>query len=349
MPPSDAHDRQPKPKVMPRGRHVGRKGYSTPKPQVVTGRTSRPRTVGTGDPVIGFLTHAAKVVGGQVASDAKDWYTGAKKVYGAVDRYSAQRLQDMNPLASRRQGKRNVRLYRKGVPLSDARYRTSSLELSPSGVGRVVQLGNAFLKAKHPRAMSYFSQEIQDMIEGLPVAHSGGGGRLSNVYRLPLKKVSIEDTQDVGIPYRIPFVIGRKSGRAYVGEQGGVHGLMERELALRGVEDDWMQGWIIQQPKDPRGGLGDMSDMIRIDLGYGHETGSVVPPNTTGINQLVRYITRNYEDADLAGRAARPIPRMIEERQGSRANTLLNRLGGPMTPEEIMDFMKQEARRKKGK
>jgi len=364
------------------GRRTG-SGIGNPLPKkkmVVTGRHSKPRTIGGGDPVIGFLKSAAEFVKedtkawiedpiGKAKSDAKLWWTGAKiadkKVGQALKREAKATFVD----EPRRMAKDTYKFFKPDV-LKLLEYQ------GPGGVNRPIGMGTQV--GRNLGALS--SSKINDLLGVGEFVISPQGGRKLNLEEIsasrfpkhygkgdPFKRSKIMQLPetiphgDTGLGGRIPWLVHPFEGSVPIGNLGESHGMLGKKLARRigdsnvrrvpinpdmsPTRDAWLEGWVSNatMPGDPR-------DIFNVNLATNSLTRYFKPENTQGLRRLIEYLTDDLYDADIFKsklRGSNFSMTNLTERQGSRANRLLDALGGPMTEHELRAFAKAELKRKR--
>lgn len=305
----DAHDRQPRPKPKP-----------LPKKK--------------DDAVVGFLKKAARVVKDFSVESAT---SPAKETYKFFSPDAKKLLEyagftgPTGPMGGRFGApiKASRNLGAISDPLKETILQAGKFTVRPGTKGD--DFMDAFLK-RLPR--SYGNKD--------PFTR---GGKL---FHLPEEATGW--TGDPGVGGRIPWLVQSKTGRTAVGRPGESHGSIGHKLRARGVEirrrplgedmvdpEEWLEGWLSHV-----GAPGEEPWYSAVLSARGLNQWAK-PQDERGLRALIDYLTEPVTDAQVfsKGRTA------FAERQGSRANDLLKKLGGPMTPEEMARFARSESKRRK--
>lgn len=199
------------------------------KKHVVTGRHSKLRNVGGDDPVLGFLAHAAKVVAsdtvaaikdpiGETKHDLKTWYTGAKIVNKAANRYAQGRLEAAKP-KWRQKPKKSYNL---------ATAEPQMLDVSPGILSGIIKAGSASIM--RPGLL-----DLDALVGKIPKE-----GKVRFAPRGP-------SMSDQPVHRRIPWLVNKTTGEVLVGAPGHPHAW----IYPRGANmSDFRQGWMYNPVED---------------------------------------------------------------------------------------------------
>lgn len=265
---------------------------------------------GNDDPVMGFLKSAAKFIG-SVPDKAED-----------VGRaYIKQKKKDFTP-------QRGGRLQ----SISDAPH--NELAVSPAGLRGILQAGSAAITK--PGLL-----DLNAMYRRIP--------ETTGIRKVPSEKLLYSG--DTGPSRRIPWIVNPRSGQVRVGPMGATHAQLYRKNPQTGdwIGDprEWLQGWITNP----------VSEEATITLGQGRKAGGLLSHKGKEFGAAEGNVNRLLDA--LLGKDEIVTDDMIRTfkgglfdvpaRQGTRANELLERLGGPMSSKEFEEFMRQELLRRKRK
>lgn len=185
---------------------------------VVTGRHAAPRKIGGGDPVFGFLHAAAKAVAPSFTHpirEAKKELHVAKKTYEKLNSAAGWELHQlkMNALPDHYLSDKEFKQkYGRGKrdPVNLRTAKPQILEVTPGGIGRLIQAGQSGFDIAEPIARTLGRVRPS---KGVNVVHGPDMGYVG----------------DRGWPTRFPWIVDKKTGEVYVGKLGDSH----RDVAAR--------------------------------------------------------------------------------------------------------------------
>lgn len=278
-------------------KHFGSKGH-------VTTYTGKPK----GDPVFGFVKKAASAIGGlpeAVSSEAKEVYRGAEQAMGLTNPRNPRRRQGASVVREvQRSGREAVRAYIKDrqnavTPWAlkspaQKRYTRAHPDEMATGpkIMQIIKEGEAVLLGRAGQKAGL--DEIEDMLEGLPVTVARKHPGRNRLY-----------TQDIGYPWRMPFLTAKQRGHINLGDFGESHGGLLRTMFPRGITPEiagrYRQGMISRPDSSALGRVStgvsrqDVGD-IRLDLGYGRVWDRPPPENIAPTHKMLMHLLRNYPD-----------------------------------------------------
>lgn len=295
---------------------------------VITGRHSKPRKVGGGDPVLGFLKGAADAV----ASTTTHY---GKAVYNAY----------ANPSGGRWGNRQRVspKLQNRPVLLD---------ELSSGMIGDILQAGRFFFKPPP-------GWDIQEAVRGIPKNYGKGDpwGHYPNLPKhLP---EAAPPNMARGVGGRVPWLVHGRTGRIGVGNFGESHAEVGAKLKARGIEiqrkhpgdympnpETWFEGWL-----HPVHGQG-QAPQYAMHLSTQGLSDFVPPQNSNQLRALINYITRDLKDKHVTVRtkgASEDATRaMMAARQGEARMSSLEAKLPQMTEQDFLNFLEEELKRKRG-